>query len=66
MEKQCAFCGLSFKKEKKLTCYLSGRTVTEGPGWNCHFFKEIIVEDGFPLTPHQHYIIKKSELDRLK
>ncbi len=66
MVNDCGACGLAMVCTDGMKCYLSGRAVSPDRFWQCHFFSKKIMEDGQPLTPEQHYLIKKSELNRLK
>lgn len=67
MAKGCADCGLCFVNGGGTRCYLTGRPVDiKKDQWHCHFHCEIIKEDGKPISPEQHYLIKKSEIERLK
>lgn len=64
----CSDCGLAVPDAIGTRCFLTGRTVpkNEVEQWDCHFFSKTIVEDGMPLSPEQHYLIRRSELDGQK
>lgn len=64
----CSECGLAMSGAAGTRCYLTNGPVPEKPGehWDCHFFSKTIVEDGLPLSPEQHYLIRRSELDGQK
>ncbi|MCL6561156.1 MAG: hypothetical protein K6U74_20690, partial [Firmicutes bacterium] len=34
--------------------------------WQCLYYIKPIFEDGHPLSPEQHYLIKQAELDNKK
>ncbi len=64
----CSKCGLVVLSSTGIRCYLTDRPVPQSSGasWDCYLFSKIIVEDGLPLSPEQHYLIRKSELDGKK
>ncbi len=64
---QCPGCGLITKDETgRKRCYaLKKSTIDDelSQHWFCHYYLPIIVEDGQPLTPFQHFLIKQTEID---
>jgi len=67
---QCAGCGLAVKEEiGGRRCYGLRRSISEkemSQYWLCHYYLPIITEDGQPLTPFEHFLLKQDEIDRKK
>ncbi|ADG81341.1 hypothetical protein [Thermincola potens] len=67
---QCAGCGLAnIDGNGGSKCYALGRVIDAKElrqRWACHYYLPVIEEDGRPLTPFQHYLLKQDEIDRKK
>ena len=66
---QCASCGLVVRERSNRCCYGFHRPITDKEmeqDWPCYYYLPEIQENGEPLTAHQHFLIKRDEIDRKK
>lgn len=63
----CKQCGL-YDVQQQECCWFRKRLTSEeiALSGNCIYFTEIVYEDGEPLTPFQHVLLKKGDLDSKK
>ncbi|VBB06446.1 Hypothetical protein LUCI_1678 [Lucifera butyrica] len=65
MSVKCFLCGIASKRDNRLWCEKYQVVVTEDDPNNkndCHYFMEVVIEDGEPLSARQHLMLKENEL----
>ncbi|SHJ83337.1 hypothetical protein [Desulfofundulus thermosubterraneus] len=68
----CRRCGVGITVEEDprlIFCYATKRLIPAEQqlhGWQCLYYMQRIIEDGKPLSPEQHYLLKQAELDNKK
>lgn len=65
----CLECGLLDEgPEGRKQCYVSKKSFQEelSKHWECNYFFPAIIEDGKSLSPAEHYLLRKDEIDRKK
>lgn len=69
---KCLECGLIEQDQEhqgKKQCLALKRNLNPDDlnrGWDCYYYISIIKEDGEPLTPFEHYLIKLDEIEKKK
>lgn len=72
MKQDCRECGLGIYvpgDSELVFCHAAKKAMPpekQPHDWECLYYQSKIYEDGQLLTPEQHYLIRKNELDRKK